>query len=61
MKCGRLHRRKCCGRFVRTGGYIEGDDWGRWIGKETGKKGGDLKRGWEKRLKSIGGGGLRSL
>lgn len=38
MKCGRLHRRKCCGRFVRTEGYIEGDDWGRWIGKETGGK-----------------------
>lgn len=38
---------------------IDGDDWGRWIGKETGgKKGGDLKRSWEKRLKSSGGGGV---
>lgn len=38
MKCGRLRRGKCYGRFVRTEGYIEEDDWGRWIGKETGGK-----------------------
>lgn len=30
---------QCSGRFVRTEGYIEGDDWGRWIGKETEKRG----------------------
>lgn len=45
MKCGSLHRRKCGGRFVRTEGCIEGDDWRRWIGKETGKKGWWFKEG----------------
>lgn len=50
-------------RFVRIESNIEEDDWGRWIGRETGKRG-DLKTAWESekeiRLKSCEGWGGES-